>query len=303
MTLFSSRRALKAIGCSALVALSVGLVSQAHAQNGYYQTNFDGDTSNQTLSGQDGWTDSDSNQPDGVGIIGGYSAPSPAKDNIASVGGDFLNSGGGPSGATAYLAHGFTSPTVSYRIDTDYFVTKSTSTYPNANSFGFTLQNATGLNLFSINLVPNGSTYNTETADAIRYTTYNALGTADAQVSTGLGSVLGSRYHLDISVNEATNSFIFTITLETPTGTLSATPAYTSPSITLDTGVLASSVNSIAALYTVTPSTDGVVPGSGAGSNALFFDNFSAVPEPSTWAMMGLGVLGLVVSFRRKVRA
>jgi len=298
MNLFSSRGAFKVIGCSAIVAFSVALASEVHAQNSYYQTTFDNDAPNNTLSGQDGWTDNDPNQPDGVGVVGTYS--STTSDNIASVGGDFL-SVAAPSTSPVYLSHPFTSPTASYRFDVDYFVTSSVSPYPaDTNAFAFTFRgtNVLGgtINLFSIDLVPNGTGTNGAgtTADAIRYTVYNPLTGVGTQTSTGLGSVLNSRYHLDLSVNEATNSFTFSISEESQTGTL-GTVDYTSPAIALTLGE-GSLISSIAATYLLGP-------GNATGSNALFFDNFSAVPEPSTWAMMGLGTLGLVVSFRRKARA
>ena len=292
MNLFSpSKSSLKALGCGAFVALSLGLASRAGAQTPSYQTNFDNLTPNSTLSGQDNWTDNDTDQPDSVGFVSGYSTS--ATDYLATVGGAFVAAGptgGAPTTSPVYLAHPFNPVGGSYTFDADFAVTSSVTGFANSDSFGFTFQGANGNNLFSIDFVPQLATGATTgaTVDAIRYSIYNLATGAQSQMTTGMGFQLNSRLHLSLAVNELTNTLSFTVTPNSG-------PALTETNLSLF-GTQSALTAGFAATYVET------VAGA-PGSNALIFDNVAAVPEPSTYAMLGLGFLGLATRFRRKARA
>lgn len=293
MQLFSfSSRSAKVSGFSALAALFMGLAS-AHGQ-ATYVTSFDNLNPNNTLSDQDGWTNTDPNQPDSVGILAGYSTS--GTDFVASEGGLFLASGGGPTVSPGYLSHGF-APVGNYSFNVDYAITGSATPFLSNNRFSFTFSNtalSTPLNahgdIFSIDFVPQTATATpgTNGVDAVRYTVYNAATGMATQTTTGLGFSMNQLMHLSLSVNTTANTLSFSVT-----GPIGAPITVADAPLT---GTLGALVTSLSAEYIQ-------APGAAAGSNALIFNNLAAVPEPSTYAMVGLGVLGLAARFRRKARA
>ena len=281
----SSQRALKIAGCSAGAALLLGLAS-AHGQ-ATYTTNFDDQNvffPGQTIDQDDGWTDSAASQPDVVGLIPNFSLT--GTDQAEEFGGGFFR--GNTTDSPVFISHGFTPGANSYSFGVDFKIGQSGTPNLQDNEFAYTFRSNTG-NVFSIDFYPQtGASANVY--DAIRVTTYNTAGQAN-QTTTGEGIALGSRYHLGLSVNVVTGLLSYTVTLEDGNGV--ANGAAMSFSTTLPNSGLG--VTSIAATYELGPGTS-------AGDNVMAFDNFSAVPEPSTYAMLGLGLVGLAARFRRKAR-
>ncbi len=288
-----SKFPLKAVGCSTFAALLLG-ASSSHAQvTTAYSTNFDNLDKTSALAGQDGWTDNDPMDPNGVVVAAGYSNGS--KDLLGFVGGGaILTDGISPSVSPSNVTHGFTPTTSVYSFTTDFIVSSSVTvtagTAPSQDAFAFTFKNAAGNNVYSVDFAPS----TTSGVDALRYTTYNTLGASNGQTSTGMGITLDSRYHLVVSANVVTESFSITVQPETPLGALSGT-AFTQ-NVTVPVGSVVGGIASFSA-------TDIVSNLAAPGTNSLLFDNLSAVPEPSTYAMLGLGLAGLAFRFRRKARA
>ena len=306
MQIFSSRRlGFKAVGGSAFAVLLMGLAS-AHAQvqvtgpQPTYTTNFDntavypaGDSidSEGETSPVNNWSDSDPNFPDSAGVIPGFSLT--GTDQAVEFGG--FNSSFPPTTSPAYLSHPFTPAAGGLAFDVDFIVGASATPALQNNTFAFTFRGATG-NVFSIDFVPQTGA-NANSVDAIRYTSYTtaqtASGAAGTQTSTGQGIGLGLRYHLALSVSNASSSMEFAITPEDAnTGLANGTPMTFNVALA-NAGV---GVTSFAATYIT-------APGASPGNNSIFFDNITAVPEPSTYAMLGLGLVGVAVRFRRKARA
>ncbi len=268
----------------AAVLLTVGSVARGQG----YSTNFDasqGYLSGNTLSAQNGWTTNDDNQPDYVGTISNYSVP--ASDYVAYLGGLGLSNNVVPSASPVFLYRPFTlGATSAYAFNVDMAITRSGATYPNNESFAWTFRNTAGANLFSVDFVPTTSddANNLRTTLAVRYTVNGGT-----QTTTGNGLLSDAYYHLTISVNVTTNQFSIALT---PTGGT--------------TLVLASNVslgaNNSATLGQVAATWNDNVANPGA--NTLIFNNYAVtVPEPSTWMMLSLGLVGVAVVFRRRVRA
>ena len=267
----------------AAALLTVGSVARGQG----YSTNFDasqGYVGGATLSAQNGWTTNDNNQPDYVGTVSNYSVP--ASDYVAYLGGLGLSNGIVPSASPVFLYRPFTlGATTAYAFDVDMAITRSGATYPTNDSFAWTFQNTAGTNLFSVDFVPTttNDSNNARTTLAVRYTVNGGT-----QTTTGNGLLSDAYYHLTVSVNVLANQFSIALT---PTGGTALTLA---SNVSLGAN-LAGTLGQVAATW-----NDNVA---NPGGNALIFNNYAVtVPEPSTWMMMGLGLVGFAVALRRKAQ-
>lgn len=303
------------------------LIPSARAQ---YSTNFDNLQGSTSLSDQDGWVTNDEytgstynatpgnanglreiGQSEDVTALDGFSTS--ASDQLAILGGVVNQAGGAVPGTNpVYVSHATGLPASSnVLLSTDYVVTPTGSTVRTSHdSFGFTFQNAAGGNLFSIDFVPTST--NSNTSDNVRYTVNGVQSAAPGVASF----TLNARYHLVVSatVTGGTGgSFSAFLTPENPTGgengtriTLASNVAFTGTIADIAaTWLLASNTTAAA---TGTNPTD-VPPGgntnniayTNGGNNSMYIDNFSiTVPEPSTYALLGLGAFGLAAVRRRR---
>ena len=277
----------KTLAGSVLVAALLTAGSVARGQG--YSTTFDanqGYMGGNTLSGQNGWDTNDNNQPDYVGTVSNYSVP--ASDFVGYLGGLGLSNSVVPSVTPVYLYRPFTLGTTSaYAFNVDMAITRSGATYPTNESFGWTFRTSGGANLFSVDFVPTtaNDSNNARTTLAVRYTVNGS-----AQVSPGNGFLSDAYYHLTVSVNVAAKQFSISLT---PTG---GTAMVLASGISLGTND-PSTVAQVAATW-----NDNVA---NPGANTMIFNNYGVtlVPEPSTWVMLGLGVVGFTVMLRRRARA
>ena len=292
-----SRVSRKVTGLSAFAAALLSLGSALHGQG--YTTNFDDAATfppGGSLSGQDGWDTNDPynstdgrGQSDYVGQLNGYTPANNPNDELAGLGG-FQRSAAAnldisPDRGQVFLFHTFSvagAPTVNFNVD--MAITTSSSTFPNNDSFGWSFQSATGT-LFSVDFVPVTNAAGAVTAEEVEYTVNGAQTDAHLSITPNTTSL----YHLSVGVNVTGKSFGFTLT-GSNTG-----------------GVDNISLANVASDFNLTDvaATWNLANAASAGSNELIFDNYAvAVPEPSTWALLGAaGVATLGVLRCRRLQA
>lgn len=308
----SSRRLVgwSSVGAAAFFAASLALTGAAFGQS--YSTTFDEGTytARGSLSGQNGWDTNDAARASTAEDVGQSDYVGPITYQTGSNTGKFS----GYQGALGGLYHGTTAPTnttaselpgspivylfhafspgnaSSYALNTDLDISYSaTSASPTRDAFGFNFQTSGLGNLFSLNFTPDAS----NASQMVIGYTVNGVQTIPANASAIL---YNSVYHLQISVNVAAKSL---------TASFTGTNSFTLSNISL-ASINPAAVQQVATTWTLT-NTSGVDANGGytnAGSNAIIFDNFAlTVPEPSTWAMFGLGATALVIFLRRRIPA
>ena len=312
----SCRASILPKACVAAFMTAASLLGGSTAFSQGYATTFDNYTNGGSLSGQDGGTGVpwDTNDPDKtptttgyggeyvgqadyVGTVTNYSNPS--SDYWAYLGGGQNGTAypySLPGSSTIYDYRPFTLGSPSgYAFNVDMSIgTTTNSAFPNRDSFAWTFLSSAsgttiGTNLFSLNFTPDTST-------SLMDVGYTVNG--GALVPSGKAIFYNSVYHLTISVN-----------VTTKTASVSLTPT-SGTAVTIATIALAStspgSVQEVAATWVLADKTDKDANGgyTGAGGNELLFNNYAVtVPEPSTWAMMGLGLVAVGVFARRRVHA
>ena len=294
-----------------------------------YSTTFDNLDGGNSLSDQDGWLTNDEytgatyntstnasqareiGQAETVTVVDGFS--SSATDQLAVIGG-LVNAPGGalPGHSTVYVYHPVNlgpSP-ANIVFSTDFLITPLGTLRPTHDSFGFTFQSANGAtNLFSIDFVP--ATVNPDTNDAIGYSVNGV------QVTTSFANTfsINARYHLVVSANLTAGGGNFSAYIVPENGTGGENGArVTVASNVAFTGTIAelAATWSLANKTSTAPAT-GTNPAdvpatgntnttayTGGGQNSLFIDNLSIVPEPSTYALLGVGAVGLAAAMRRR---
>ena len=314
----------RAIAPSVLGLALCALSPYAQAQ---YSTSFDNLNSSLSLSGQDGWDSTDDStgatytypgstasnaarfigQSDGVTSVATYRTG--VNDQQAFVGGDNVNGGALPGSGTVFTYHPTGLPTTSnLAFNSDFVVTRpAVDANNNAtdahDQFGFSFLNTANTALFNINfqLAGNSST----TVDNV---SYNVGGNPAAATPTS-SLTLNSRYRLTVNVNVAASTFSASITAESLMGSTAGQTAQTVATNVPFTG----SVGEFAAYWklanlTTAAANGGTITAGGnntaytlAGSNLMLIDNVSsAVPEPSSYAMLGAGLLGLAAFARSR---
>ena len=175
-------------------------------------------------------------------------------------------------------------------LNTDFAVTApGANGFATHDTFSFSLQSTTFASLININFQP--STSNPTGQDEISYTV------GGITTTTGNLITLNGSYHLALTVTAATKTF---------TATISQSGGGTSTSFSgsLATASIApSAVGEVVALWNLANKTATSGAYQSAGDNSLIFDNLAVtVPEPSTYAMMALGLVGLagVLRLRRQ---
>ena len=301
----------------AFAAFSLVVGATAHGQV-LYGTTFDGTTTSpyndassyaqgNDLVNQGNWTGNDdpslqegppTTYHGGLNsvVAGSFGANATASGNAGNLEGEIIpadpNSGGYtdyPGQTSVFVAHPLVlSPAANaagYALNTDFNISAPLTTSV-ASGYGFGFLNASNANVVSVLFIRDPSD---STKDNVEY----RIGTG-AIVNPGNAAVtIGKNYHLTLSVNVANNTF-----------SIAAGGLTVVPSTSLGTAGAGSSVTQVGALQfiTGTATPDGNGGYMGAGDDQITFDNFTVtVPEPSTYAIMGLGLFGLfgLTKFRR----
>lgn len=285
---------------AALLGSALLLAAGGASAQTVFSANFDtGYAPANSLSTQNGWTTNDLDtgstytynngtrtgtigQSDDVDFINNFGTST--SDYSATLGGNFAP--GIVSGRQAVtLSHAINlGTTTRATFNLDFGVTQSSGTFSSRDTFGFALRGAGGGDLISINFTPATST------TAFDNVGYTAAGSTNITNSF----LLNTRFHLTVSVNVTAQTFTAALTGNDMNGNPTTTTIATNAPYT------GGSISDLAATWTLASGTN--TPGSQAGttaytnpgSNFLVFDNIAvAVPEPSTYALLGLGVLGL----------
>ena len=173
--------------------------------------------------------------------------------------------------------------TSSLTLDVDLVLTSPVS-FTSRDSFSFTLGSAT-TSLITLNFTPSTTVAGQPASDNVTTT----VGTA-TNVATGTALVLSSQYHLHLVLTSgATGTFSARFT-DPSNGNSNGTfnGSLSTASITL------ASVARFSAGWTLASSSITNGGYTGAGDNTLAFDNLVIVPEPSTCALVALGLFGLL---------
>ena len=296
-----------------LGAAGLSLAGTAFAQQTVFSDNFEDTATNtpyiygDSVSDQNGWVTNDEDtgatyqgssigQSETVNFVNGFSTGQ--ADHVAVFGGAFAP--GTYSGtATPYISHSFNlGGATSSTYNLDFGVTQSGGSFTKHDSFGFAFNNADTSSpapLFSINFVPR--TDKSATFDNVSYTAGTATGAATTSFQLGL------RYHLTVTVTGSGSGEMFSASYfrELANGTSAGEGVFSIANNVAFTGTIAG----LAATWNLAdPSgikADGGTTGGNnfaytdPGSNLLLFDNIVvAVPEPSTYALLGVGALGLL---------
>ena len=325
-------RPISAFACAA--ALWLGAAS-AQAQN-IYSTDFGTGTtpatgdnflySNQTnlasdtATGQGGWRTNDAERANNAtngSFVGGAnfvgtvnSTPAYFTGYNATIGSTFRSATDPtnnvvPGVATSFLYRPFASPLTpgvnqGYQFTTGFAVTSSSANFPGRDTFGFALRDTTGGVLLSISFAPVTSAGTAiTTRDGVGYTV-GAVGNGATIINPNANAVvLNTQYTLTIQVNPVANTFSASV--------ISAgAPTVIATNVSLTGAINALAVNQVAARWTVAnQTTDASGAFVNAADNLLIIDNyavsyFNIVPEPSTYAMLGVGLLAVLGGMKRR---
>lgn len=315
------------VATASLFALATLAVTSAGFAQLYpvYSENFNSTatyTLGDTLSDQSGWTTNDEgtggtySYPGSTAGIIGQSDGINLVPNVSTAPGDYVGFIGGaygkavaPGRSNVTLNHSLpTNNAQTVSFSTDFLVTAPTASNPVHDGFGFSLTGTGGASLFSINFAVRND--NSAASDNVTYTVGATTTTSPYAIS-----LLTQRYKLTINANVASGTFSAFLQAEDATGALTAGSLVTIASNQTYALAGAGNIAGYAALWNLTnsnPATDTTLANnpatagtnnraySNAGTNALYFDNvFVSVPEPSTYAMLGLGALGLIFMARR----
>ncbi|MEO7931674.1 MAG: PEP-CTERM sorting domain-containing protein [Chthoniobacterales bacterium] len=297
----------KILGLISAICL-VGSLSTGFGALGY-TTNFDGLTSNLSLSFQDGWLTNDEDtgittsggssigQSEFVKQISGYS--SYVGDKVVSLGGllqpDVVP---GQNSVSLYRPFDITvgnGGNGSLYFTTNYAITDSAAPYSTRDTFAFTFTNAAGARVAAIRFAPavtNLGIYLDKylPGDILASSTITPSGLFQPYNTSPL-------FKLEVTIDMAG---ILNAAITDSTGTKSA--IFTNEATA--SGILTENIQRVAATYNVTDTTSDNGGKVNAGSNSLILNNYSVIPEPSTVGLSiiaGLG--GAAMMFRRRKAA
>lgn len=287
---------MKTILKSSLAAVVLGvaaLATPASAQVLSYAPNFDTFSPNFSLSGQDAWTTSDTNQSDILGVLGSYSK-SPT-DYVAAIGGIAVATPGvGPSSITTelYRPVDLIDPSnVSFSVDMG--ITNSSSPLTNRDSFAWTFRDGAGNLVGSVDFVPETqgmiNTWQINFTNAVGVTTTSTFEfSADGMIHLGVNfSGLGT--------GTPTVGVSFAGYSDWAAGTLG--PTFSVFNNVALAGATPSDIASAGATWKIgggSPST--------YGNNSLIFDNYNlaSVPEPSAMLLLVIACGFVAVVAKRR---
>ncbi len=316
----SFQRQFAAVIAGVLGLAALSWTTPASAQVVYNENFNSGYNSAQSLSDQAGWTTNDEftgatyngadvGQSDGVSQVGGVALANGDLQGI--LGGVYYPGTAVPGTNAVTLGHGFALGSgLTASINLDYVVTQSQTPNSNHDAFGIALRNTAGGTLFSVDF-----TRLVNTNDP-KYTTYDNIGYTSGSSTpvTALSFQLGLRYHLTITLNgrgTANQTFSASFFTEDSTTGLQNGGVFNVATNVAYTGTVAGLAATWNLFSNSTAAANGTATGFGSqgtnntaynapGSNALYFDNIVvAVPEPSTYALLGVGAFGLMVLRRR----
>ncbi len=269
------------------------------------------------LDGQNNWSSTDpytgttanggtqvNGGADYVGTLQGFFGDTGTNSNgnfVGGIGGNQRNAAPTtslpdvvPTTTSVSLSHPITvaAAASSLTLNVD-FVLSSAVTFTERDSFSFSLQNAAGTaSLIALNFVPTSNVTNPNGTTSQVDNVTTTVGT-NTNVTTGSAVVLSSQYHLRLVVTSGANAS-YTATL-TGTGANGSVTTGSFSSSLSNASITLANVARFTAGWTLAAGATATNGGyTSAGDNTLYFDNVSVVPEPSTYALVALGLFGLL---------
>jgi hypothetical protein len=253
-----------------LLLLSAAMVSGANAA--LYTSSFSSPTfsGNGEIAGNDGWVISDS---------------IPNLSFVANIGnGQALGLGGevaGPANSSVSLSHAYVEDVGRITATFDFAIFDSTADYKNRDTFGFSINGASG-SLFAVSFVPvvSAPTDPELDTDAKWSAFYSVNGGANQTLSLQVQEQIKYGFSLALGGTGANATYNITI------GGLNRTGTATGLNPTTDSTAFAFN-------WTTT------LGAASAGDNFIGADSLTVVPEPSSTLLLALTGLGLASRRRR----
>lgn len=229
-------------------------------------------------------------QSDFVGIEGGYSIP--ASDFWAYLGG--LARPVIPGADVIYLYRNFDISAATgggngnLLFTTQFSISSSNGTYPNRDSFAWSIRDSAANQLAALRFAPD-----TDPNKMAIFLDRAAGGT----VNSGLAISYNSIYDLTLSISSTSQ---LSVSLKDGTGAIST--IFNNQDVSGSAVATTDAVKQVAAEWILkNPASDLAGARTEAGSNALLFNNYSVVPEPSTVGLsLVAGLGGMIVMLRRR---
>jgi hypothetical protein len=279
--------------------------------------------------GQDNWYNSAQTNPSipiyqGPGVVNYVTSGYENYPHILSYGGPSFNSVVAadpttyPLAQKNYLTYNLGETTKSIHFDSTFYFIQGLNSKPQ-DSFGWTLFNTAGNALMSINYTPTSATGKNTQSYSITASTYGSDGVVNQTLYRTGGSAFSPitnnvNVHLGFDItgigttNQAISLYNYTNTFGVGgTGTLLGTTAIQGTNYS---NVGGDDISSLALTWTLANNSSRYYTNTD-GSSYLAYNNYGynsmnvanltiAIPEPKTWALMGISGLIMVVALRRK---